>query len=203
MKAIPIFWFDHRTDLPTWLTAAIGRIAVGWSALERELEELIRLLMDAELRDGRMVTTGMNLRTRLLVARNFVQAHVYEKTLEPQFLADIIDLSTEISDTLEAEGNKVIHGLWARFGRAWYVMRTTGTRPVPEVQPEIKKLSRAVLPQREKMTAREMHRIARKVDHASQRVESLCRRLEAALPPLQHKPPEYTRLHRRRRARSK
>ncbi len=71
---IPWIWFDHRTDLPKWLTSAIGQVAVEWSALERELEELNRLLMDVELKIGRMATTGMNVRTRLLVAKNFIQA---------------------------------------------------------------------------------------------------------------------------------
>jgi hypothetical protein len=55
MKKLPWSWFDHRTDLPRWLLAGIGQIVVEWAVLERELEELIRVLMDADIRLGRIM----------------------------------------------------------------------------------------------------------------------------------------------------
>lgn len=49
-------WFDHRTDLPQWLSIGIGQVIVEWAVLERELEEVVRLLMDADIAVGRIVT---------------------------------------------------------------------------------------------------------------------------------------------------
>jgi hypothetical protein len=48
MKEIKI-WFDHRTDLPTWITSRIGQIVVDWSVLERELEEPIQMLVNTNI----------------------------------------------------------------------------------------------------------------------------------------------------------
>jgi hypothetical protein len=31
MKELKWVWFDHRTDLPTWITSRIGQIIVEWS----------------------------------------------------------------------------------------------------------------------------------------------------------------------------
>lgn len=50
MKKLPWTWFDHRADLPQWLTSDIGQIIVEWAVLEREIEELIRLLVDVDIR---------------------------------------------------------------------------------------------------------------------------------------------------------
>jgi hypothetical protein len=42
-------WFDHRTDLPQWITSRIAQIVVEWSVLERELEELIQMLVNTDI----------------------------------------------------------------------------------------------------------------------------------------------------------
>jgi hypothetical protein len=57
-------WFDHRTDVPSWVALGIGQINVEWSVLERELEELIRLLMDIDIQPGRIIVNWMNAKTR-------------------------------------------------------------------------------------------------------------------------------------------
>lgn len=62
-------WFEHRTDIPGWILSGIGQAAVEWAVLERELEELIRLLMDVGLMDGRIVVNWMNAKTRIATVR--------------------------------------------------------------------------------------------------------------------------------------
>jgi hypothetical protein len=51
-------WHDYRTDIPQWLSSGIGQVAVEWAVLERELEELIRLLMDIDLSTGASSSIG-------------------------------------------------------------------------------------------------------------------------------------------------
>ena len=46
-KKLKTFWFDHRADLPHWISAGIGQAVAEWSVLERELE-IIRVLIDGE-----------------------------------------------------------------------------------------------------------------------------------------------------------
>ena len=205
MKKIQWFWFDHRTDVPRWLAAGIGQIAIEWSVLERELEELIRLLMDVEINVGRMSTTGMNARTRILVATNFTQSHVRNNNLPCHFLTNFIKLGERITDKLEGERNKLVHGLWdrKRGTRRWHVLRTTGARRIPELTPEIKKLSRTVLPQGEEMTREKLEDIARRIAQASDEIVAICVKLKAALPPSQNKYPQYTRRHHQPRVRSR
>ena len=42
-------WVDHRTDIPQWICTGIAYAVAEWAVLERELEELIRILMDGEI----------------------------------------------------------------------------------------------------------------------------------------------------------
>ena len=48
-------WFDHRTDIPQWICSGIAYVVAEWAVLERELEELIRILMDGEIQQVRIL----------------------------------------------------------------------------------------------------------------------------------------------------
>lgn len=202
MKTIPWKWFDHRSDLPKWLTSGLGQIAVEWSMLEREMEELIRLLLDTDIRKGRISTTGMNLRTRMTVVTNFLQSYVYSSKLDPKFLADFEKLRLRISDKIELERNKMIHGLWDKRDGKWHVLRISAARVAPLVQPEIKRLARAVVPQTNPVSHQTLVTITRQIVQASHETLDFHDRLEAALAPLQNKSPVYTRRRPKHLARS-
>ncbi|MFZ2078275.1 MAG: hypothetical protein WAV38_16795 [Xanthobacteraceae bacterium] len=64
MKQLPWVWFDHRTDLPRWLTSRVGQIVIEWSVLERELEELIQMLLNTDIGFSRIMTNRMSARNR-------------------------------------------------------------------------------------------------------------------------------------------
>ena len=49
-------WFDHWTDIPQWIAGRIGHVAAEWSVVERELEELVRPLLDADIQLTRIIT---------------------------------------------------------------------------------------------------------------------------------------------------
>jgi hypothetical protein len=71
--------------------------------LERELEELVRLLMDVDIRTGRMCVVGMNARTRVKVAKNFITDHVYRNRLNKRFLEDFTKLGSNVTEKIEPE----------------------------------------------------------------------------------------------------
>ena len=196
MKKLPWSWFDHRTDLPRWLLAGIGQIVVEWAVLERELEELIRVLMDADIRLGRIMNKGMNAKTRIVVATNLIQAKVCDSKLPPQMLSDFIVLSTKIGETTQGKRDMVAHGLWDRRKREWCVLRLAAARPIPELQPDLKKLSRAVFPQIEPITSKKLAEITQEIVAETQAIVSFCQKLGAALAPLRHTPPQYSRRRR-------
>jgi hypothetical protein len=81
LAKLSLAWFDHRTDIPNWIASGIGRVAAEWSVLERDLEELIRLLMDADIQMVRVATNQINARVRILIATNLMQAHVTQNKL--------------------------------------------------------------------------------------------------------------------------
>jgi hypothetical protein len=203
MKQLPWVWFDHRTDLPKWLTARIGQITVEWSVLERELEEAVRLLADVDIRYGRILTTGMTARTRLKTATNLIQDHVYRDKLKTEFLARFDQISKRITQKLEGERNLLVHGLWDRVQGQWYVLQNSGSRPSPQLKPAINKLARAVLPQRKPVTANSLDELSQGIIEATNDVVKFCADVETTLnalqPPLLHKSPEYTRSRRRHR----
>src|SRR5215813_3198760 len=75
-------WFDHSTDLPDYITIGIGQIAAEWSVLERELEETIRLLMDADIQHVRILTNRMNAQTRHTAASQLIEGHIINGKLK-------------------------------------------------------------------------------------------------------------------------
>lgn len=143
----PMLWLDPSVALPAWLVAGIGRVAVEWSALEWQCEDAIRSLLQTDVKRGRIAVTGMNMRSRVTCLTNLLQAFKLTRLRET-----FVKLGDEITQKREGERNKVVHGLWARVEGEWYVIRTSGARELLLSG----KVSRAVLPQREKVTLHEI-----------------------------------------------
>jgi len=144
---LPWTWHDYRTDLPQWLTFRIGQIIIEWSVLERELEELVRLLMDTDIRSGRITCRRMNARTRVEVAANLMQAHIYQDKIRASLLKEFKKLGNDIAEVTESKRDMVAHGLWAKSKGKWSVLMLAGNRQTPTLSPNLDRLSRAVLPQ--------------------------------------------------------
>jgi hypothetical protein len=46
--------------------------AIEWSVLERELEELIQLVLDIDIKDARILVNKMNVRARIFMVTNLL-----------------------------------------------------------------------------------------------------------------------------------
>jgi hypothetical protein len=147
MKKMPWRWFDYRTDLPQRLISRIGQIAVEWSVVERELDQLIQLLTDTEIAIARIATARMNARTRADVIAYLLEWYIYESRLQPSFLRRYNALRTRLTMKTQNQRDMVAHGLWAKFDGKWHVLRLAGKRAVPNLRPDLESLSRAGLPQ--------------------------------------------------------
>jgi len=195
-------WFDHRTDVPQWIAAGIGQVVVEWSVLERETEELIRTLTDDDIQQARIVLNRMNVRTRMSTATALVQSHILQDKLKPSHRTRLVKLSKKI-DAVQTKRDMLAHGLWGVYNRDWHVLKLRQSRPTPELRPTFENLSRAVLPQRERITRTKLRSICRQIASLAKTLEALCNHLQSALAPLQHKPPTYTRRRRDYRLRPK
>jgi hypothetical protein len=82
MKQLSLGRFDHRTDLPQWITSRIGQIVVEWSVLERELEELIQMLINTDIGFSHIITNRMNARTRIVSL--FIRAPIFSNSLRKE-----------------------------------------------------------------------------------------------------------------------
>jgi len=198
VKRLPWRWHDYRTDLPKWLTSDIGKIIVAWSVFERELEELIRLLMDVDIMIGRVTSKRLNAKSRFQVAVNLVQGLVYYDRLKPGMLKELITFRRKIFEPLESKRDMLAHGLWDRDKGKWCVLWLAESRETPTLAPELMSLSRAVLPQIVRLTHADLREIERQIAEATKSLVGLCERFGSALAPLQHKPPKYTRRRRNR-----
>jgi hypothetical protein len=192
LAKLSLAWFDHRTDIPNWIASGIGRVAAEWSVLERDLEELIRLLMDADIQMVRVATNQINARVRILIATNLMQAHVTQNKLTSDLLGEFLKLGEEIR-TGQDRRDMLVHGLWGKHKGHWCTLKLKQSRSTPELMPDLKKLSRAVLPQRELITKDKLRSVASDIVAIAQKLEAFCDHLEGALAPLQHTPPKYTR----------
>ncbi len=192
MKQLPWSWFDHRTDVPQWLASWIGRSAIEWSVLERELEQLIQLLLDIDIQSARILVNRMNARTRVNTATNLLQAHVYNARLPSSKLKEFAKLAKDI-EAIQTKRDILVHGVWAKRKKEWYVLKLRQQRPTPELAPDLKTLSRAVIPQREVINRAKLRSIAKEIVATAKSVQSFCENLEGALSPSRYTPPKYTR----------
>ena len=172
---IPYIWIDQRIDVPQWLAAEIGRIAVEWSDLEWQLEETIRLLVPTHIQHARIVTTGMNVRSRLKVAENLVISHFHAGTL-PKDACLQFRKHKEFVERIEPDRHKLVHGLWGRVEGHWELLRRAATRKMPEVGA----VPRAVLPQRERITAGAARKIRADIKLAREAIDAFRLHLEDA-----------------------
>lgn len=195
VKKLPYVWINHRVDTPAWVVKHIGRIAIEWSNLEWQLEETIRLLMNLPIEQGRIATTGMNMRSRVITATNLVKSHVYQSVLPSSFSDRIVALNKQITGNVESDRNKFVHGLYGKWRGKWYVLRNSGVRTFPQLQEIGKKLPRAVLPQREELSPSFMEATLSEITKLRLQMIKFCEDLEAALPPSSHESPRRIRQH--------
>ena len=169
-------WISHRTDVPQWLAAEVGRIAVEWSDLEWQLEEIIRLLVPTHIQHSRILTNRMSMRNRLRVAENLALAHANNKTLPKKFYEDMREFSTKI-ERVEVERNYFIHGHWGRREGVWQLLISVGSRELPE---PTGRLPRAVLPQRLPITTKETGKARATIKGIRDELISFRQKLEAS-----------------------
>jgi hypothetical protein len=186
------FWFDYRTDLPQWLSAGIGQTIVEWATLERELEGIIRILIDSETEHTRILLLKMNTRSRNEIIRTLIDSHLLRGSLTKRDRKRFQRIEAYI-DKAAPNRNLLAHGLWAKRGNSWKVLNTRSVRSIPELQPTFKKLPRSVLPQSIAINRAKLRSICGRTVALSKQLERLSSRLERALGPLRHIPPPYTR----------
>jgi len=201
MKELSLGWFDHRTDLPQWITSRIAQIVTEWSVLERELEELIQMLINTDIGFSRIITNRMNARTRIAAASSLIEWYVFHKRVDASFLKEFETIAARISNETQNRRDIVAHGLWTRINGKWWVLKLRGQRPTPELKPELKKLSRAFLPQKEAVTKEKLDITIQNIVSDARAIEDFCKRFYRARPTeqFQYGPPKYTRRRRARR----
>jgi hypothetical protein len=198
MKQLPWVWFDHRTDLPRWITSRIGQIVVEWSVLERELEELIQMLLNTDIGFSRIIINRMSARNRIDAAFSLIEWYVYHERLKASYLEEFQKIGNRITNETQSKRDMVAHGLWSFKKGNWWVLRLRGYRSTPELKPELKRLSRALLPQRQVITKGKLDKIVREIISDARAVQSFCKRVYRVKPPeqFQYAPPKYTRRRR-------
>ncbi len=99
--------FRNR-PLPATHYTAIGEVAVQWSWLEYLVQIAIWQLLDVPRKEGRVVTSHMNIRPNLDVLAQLTERRVKDKTTaqEIEVLARKIERRSEVR-------NRIVHGLWA------------------------------------------------------------------------------------------
>jgi hypothetical protein len=188
-------WHDYRTDIPQWVSSGIGQVAVEWAVLERELEELIRLLIDVDIQHGRIIVNWMNAKTRSVAAQHLIQAHILQDKLKSHHLETFMKVAEKI-EPLQTKRDILAHGVWGMHEGHWSTLKTRQSRKTPQLEPNLKKLGRAVLPQRDLVDQNRFKADAQEIADAAKAIVSFCAALQNALAPLRNTPPKYSRRRR-------
>jgi hypothetical protein len=164
--------------------------------LERELEQLIHLLTDSDIGIARIVTNRMNARTRVAAIGHLIEWYVYHDRIAPSFLKQFGKLGNRITTQTQTKRDMLVHGLWSVVDGEWWVLRLVGQRATPELRPDLDRLSRALLPQRESITREKLDAIIEQIVSDARAVQAFCDELCGVLAPSRYTPPAYTRRRR-------
>jgi hypothetical protein len=176
-------WVNKRTDIPNRLAQGIGRIMVEWSYVEWQFEENLRLLLQTDITRGRLATHGANLRRR-------GDATVYLCRISPAtkpLVAEADELRNTAGD-LQSRRDLLAHGMFGRIKGSWFVLRTSGVRTLVK-----EKVSRAELPQMEKIDDKAVAAIRRGIKRLRADLDAFQEKLVAALPQSPHVRPSELR----------
>lgn len=186
------FWFDHRTDLPAWLSTGIGQIVAEWAFVEKELEGLILVLTNGDFEQNRILLFKVNIWTRIAIVKALIKSHMLKKRLKKTDKEIFANIVTKI-EKKQGDRNLVAHGLWTKRRKSWKVLQTSGSRSIPELQTIVPKLARAVLPQSVSVTEAKLLSYCRTAVRIAKRIELLSRRINKKLGPAQQIWPNYSR----------
>jgi hypothetical protein len=120
--------------------------------------------------------------------KHLLEAHVLNQTLPATRLKEFIKLQDDIEGAQNYR-DVLAHGLWSKRNNEWWVLKLRQRRKTPQYAPDIESLSRAVLPQREHMTAGKLRSIAKEIVSVAEAVRNYREALETPLSPCR-----YTRL---------
>src|SRR4029079_2663499 len=132
-KRLKAFWFDHRTDLPQWLATGVAQTISEWAVLERELEGVIRILINGEVEQTRIMLFRVNTRTRIAIIKALIESHILHGRLKRADKTRFIRIQKDIANEANNR-NLLAHGLWTKHGRSWFVLQTRDSRQIPELQ---------------------------------------------------------------------
>jgi len=93
---------------PASYTRAIGEVAAEWGAFEFAVEKLIWVLLKIGPKEGRLVTTQMNIRPKLEILKGLIGRSGMDATLSKNLLV-VVKRALTLSDAR----NRIIHGLWS------------------------------------------------------------------------------------------
>lgn len=187
------FWFDHRTDLPQWLSSGIAQTVVEWAVLEKELEIIIRILTDGEVEHTRILLFKTNARTRISIIKSLIESQILRRRLRRSDKVKFGKIAKQIGDVANHR-NLVAHSVWTKRRNSWRALQTRDSRAIPELKPTLESLSRATLPQAIKITRAKIRSYCAQTVKVSRRLEAIGNRFERALGPLRHTAPQYSRL---------
>ena len=108
-------------------------------------------MLDDEIEQVRILVNTMSVRARDATIKHLVESHILYGKLRRRDLWRFNRLSKKI-ERYQTNRDMLAHGLWCKFGKSWFVLQVRQTRVVPELRPTLQNLSRATLPQRQKIT---------------------------------------------------
>ena len=114
------------------------------------------------------------------------------KALPATKLKEFVKLAADI-EAVQNNRDILAHGLWAKRNGEWWVLKLRQSRKTPQYAPDLAKLSRAVLPQREQMTKTKVRAIAKEIVGIAKAVQTYRENLEGALSPSRYTRLQYSR----------
>src|SRR5215510_11106488 len=114
----------------------------------------------------------MSVRARDATIKHLVESHILYGKLRRRDLWRFNRLSKKI-ERYQTNRDMLAHGLWCKFGKSWFVLQVRQIRVVPELRPKLQNLSRATLPQRQKITRAKLRSICRQIVALAKRWRSM------------------------------
>jgi hypothetical protein len=99
--------YEERVGQPEAIEAAIGRIAINFAELEKELSSVISFLIGGNIEVGKIVTAELSFRGKLTLMSSLFHRHNPESDIADRF-RDLLRLCNQAEELR----NQILHSSW-------------------------------------------------------------------------------------------
>lgn len=161
-------------DLPSDYLTALGRVVVRWSFVERQLMNIVYLLLGVSKKHGRVAVREPRADECMSMIQQLMQ-------LENVKVSSVdLDITSKVLAKLKSTRDTLAHGLWLQEPSGKVLIQVTSGTSRPD--PKAPKVSKRVNPHGMEVTPSDLEMLAEQIKQLMLALDIVHREIEAQVP---------------------